>query len=209
MAGKRAERDEQEPNLELPELRLPGFRRARRKDRADRGENPPARREEAPGSTGSNSRLNGSAPPRRRAATRRREKPRLSGYLAAALAGVVSGGVAGGLTWAAALGCEAVRGTSSCGGGPGLLILVAIVAVAVLMGTGLLRAFRVPEAAGTSFLGVGVVCVVVLVGLVDVVFSRWMLLALPLLGAAAYSLAHWVTTRFVDVSDEGPQHDVR
>ena len=34
--------------------------------------------------------------------------------------------------------------------------------------------------------------------LLDMVFSAWMALVLPVLGAAAYLLAHWVTTRFED-----------
>lgn len=125
------------------------------------------------------------------------------------LTGVLGGLLAGGLTWAATRGCELLTGTGSCGGGVGLLLLLAIVAVTVLAGAGLLRALRVPEAAGTSFLGVGIVCVVVLVALLDVVFSVWMFVALPVLGAAAFSLAHWVSTRFVDTSEPGPGHDVR
>jgi hypothetical protein len=79
----------------------------------------------------------------------------------------------------------------------------------VLFGAVLLRRMRVSEPGGTSFLAVGIVCVLVMVGLLDVVFSQWMFVAMPALGAAAYVVAHWVTTRFVDVSQQGPGHDVR
>lgn len=146
---------------------------------------------------------------RRSSRRSRRSGPRVPAYVAAVLTGLLTGVAGTGLTWAALRGCEALTGTDSCGGGPGLLILIAIVAVMVLLGAALLRGMRVADPGGTSFLAVGIVCVLVLVGLLDVVFSQWMFLAMPALGAAAYVLAHWVTTRFVDVSEEGPGHDVR
>ena len=48
---------------------------------------------------------------------------------AASLTGVVVGGLAVLLAWLAGVGCEAVRGTSACGGGPGLLILLLVLVV--------------------------------------------------------------------------------
>lgn len=129
--------------------------------------------------------------------------------IAVALTGAVVGLFGVAATYLGMEACDAVTGTSSCGGAPGLLLLVAIVAVMVLLGALLLRTWRIPDPGGTSFLGVGVVTVVVMVVLLDVVFSGWMFLVVPVLGAAAYALAHWVTTRFVE-EPEGPEpHDVR
>jgi hypothetical protein len=124
--------------------------------------------------------------------------PALPGRVAAALTGVVTGLVGVGATYAALAGCEAVRGVSSCGGAPGFFILVAILVLMVLLGAGLLKAFGVAEATSTSFLGVGIVAVVAMLGLLEVIFSVWMALVVPALAAVAFLLAHWVTTRFED-----------
>ena len=56
--------------------------------------------------------------------------------------------------------------TDSCGG-PGLLVLVVIVVVMILAGAALLKAFGVGEAGNISFLGVGLMVVVVLLFLLD------------------------------------------
>lgn len=127
-----------------------------------------------------------------------RSGPRLSGRVAAAVTGAVVGFAGVLLTFAAMRGCEAVGGTSSCGGPAGFFLLVAIVAVMVLLGSVLLKAFAVADAGSTSFLAVGIVAVVTMLVLLDMVFSPWTALVLPVLGAAAYLLAHWVTTRFED-----------
>jgi hypothetical protein len=89
-----------------------------------------------------------------------------------------------------------VRGVSSCGGAPGFFILVAIFVGMVLFGNLVLRLFKVGDPGSTSFLAVGLVAVVVMLGLLDVIFSVWMFAVVPVLGAFAYLLAHWVTTRF-------------
>lgn len=137
-------------------------------------------------------------PRRRPSGSVRRSLPSPPVRVATALTGAVVG-VAGALaTYAAMAGCEAVRGTSSCGGAPGFALLVAIVAVMVLLGGALLRALSVPEPTSTSFLAVGIVVVLVMLFLLEAVFSGWMFLVVPALGAAAYLLSHWVTTRFDD-----------
>ena len=138
-----------------------------------------------------------------------RTGPVLPATLALLVAGVVIGLLGSGLTFGAQRGCEAVRGTSSCGGGPGLLLLVVIFAAMVFVGSALLRALGVTEARGTSFLAVGLLTVVVMVVLMNVVFSVWMFLAVPVVAAASYVLAGWVTTRLVDLPEQGPDHDVR
>jgi uncharacterized membrane protein len=120
------------------------------------------------------------------------------GRLAAAGSGLVVGAAGTAATVGAIAGCEAARGVSTCGGGPGLLVLVAILAGMIVFGAALLRALGVPDPTGTSFLAVGVVAVVSMLVLLEVIFSPWMFLVIPVLSAAAYLLAHWVTSRFAD-----------
>ncbi len=149
--------------------------------------------------------------PRRRGSRRasRRRTPVLPGSPAAVLSGLLVGLVGAGSTYGGLLGCDAVRGTTSCGGGPGLLLLAAILALMVLVGAGLLALLGVPEPRSTSFLGVGLTFVVVLVALMSAVFSAWMFFVAPVLSAVAYGAAHWVTTRNVELPERGPEHDVR
>ncbi len=141
------------------------------------------------------------AEPRRRLARRSRTErsaPRVPGGVAAAVTGALVGAAGGGATYGAMTGCEIVRGVSTCGGAPGFFILVAIFALMVLLGGGILRLLRVEAPGSTSFLAVGLVAVVVMLALLDVIFSAWMFVVIPLLSALAYVLAHWVTTRFDD-----------
>lgn len=139
---------------------------------------------------------------RPRRAKAERTRPVLPGRLAAALTGLLVGAAGAAGTYGAMAGCEVVRGVSTCGGAPGFLILVAIVALMVLLGAGLLKAFGVKDAGSTSFLAVGIVTVLVMLLLLDAIFSVWMFAVIPALTAAAYLLAHWVTTRF-DSEDTG------
>ncbi|MGH3444344.1 MAG: hypothetical protein ACRDPB_03105, partial [Nocardioidaceae bacterium] len=125
------------------------------------------------------------------------------------LTGVLVGLVGVALTYGGMRGCEAVRGTSSCGGTPGFFILLAFVIVMVLLGAVLLGAAAVTEPRGASLLGVGMVCVVALLVLPGVIFSAWMFLVIPLVAGACFALSQWVTTRYVDTTESGPDHDVR
>jgi hypothetical protein len=120
---------------------------------------------------------------------------------AAVLTGALVGLVTVLLTSGSLRGCELARGTATCGGGPGFLLLVVIFVVAVLLGGALLRAFGVNDPGSTAFLGVGLLTVVALLVLVDVLMSGWMLLVIPAVGAAAFALAHWVTTAVVEPAD--------
>ena len=113
------------------------------------------------------------------------------------------------LTYGGLQGCELVRGTDSCGDGPGGLLLLAILVVMVIAGGGLLAWLRVPDPRSTSFLGVGLTAVVVVVALLEKLFSAWMFVVVPLVAAAAYLLAWWVSSRLVEQLDDGPGVDVR
>ncbi|MGH3364023.1 MAG: hypothetical protein ACRDOW_04775, partial [Nocardioidaceae bacterium] len=124
--------------------------------------------------------------------------PSVPGRMAAGLTGLLVGATGGAATYGAMAGCEAVRGVSTCGGAPGFFILVAILVLMVLLGAAILRMFGVSAPGSTSFLAVGIVAVVVMLTLLDVIFSPWMFVVVPLLSAGSYLLAHWVTTRFDD-----------
>ena len=224
MATSGDDGDRQEPTLELPSL----FGRGKKRRR----ENPPAASEHeveeprpeestrtAPAPVAPRSQhpfqpdLQPQVPPepepRRRAAKPRRTVPVLAAPVAAALTGLVVGLLGTALTAAGLRGCEAVRGTDSCGG-PGLGLLVVIVAVMVVAGAVLLKLLGVSEHRGTSFLGTGLLCVIALLTLMDQLFSVWMFLVVPLICAATYLVAQWVTTRFVEIDvDDRPHVDVR
>lgn len=102
-------------------------------------------------------------------------------------------GTAGG-----ARGCEELRGTSSCGGGPGFPLLALIVAVAVVLGAVVLRRAGVRSAGSISFLSVAMVAVVSVLFLLDVIDQASGAVAVGLLTVASYLLAHWVTVRYID-----------
>ena len=80
--------------------------------------------------------------------------PALPGRLAAALTGVIVGVFGAMLTYVSLQGCNALRGTETCGG-TGLLILVVILVLMVLLGGVLLAAWQISDARSTSFLGRG------------------------------------------------------
>ena len=126
------------------------------------------------------------------------EPPLLPLYPAAAVTGVVVGGALIVLIWLSLRGCEAVRGTSSCSGGPGFLLLVATFVVCVLLGGALLNVFSISDPGSTSFLGVGLVAVMALLFLIDVLDHWSMLIVIPLISVGAYLASVWVTRTFVE-----------
>ena len=141
----------------------------------------------------------------------RRELP-LSGLPAAAVTGVVVGALAVLLTWVATSTCDVVRGTSSCGGGPGFLILLAVLALLAWAGAFVLDRCAVPESGSTSLLAVGIMAVLVMVFLLGSIDEWWMVIAIPVTAVVAYSASWWVTHAVVG-DDARPDvtepHDVR
>lgn len=141
---------------------------------------------------------------------RRSRNASLSGLPAAAVTGAVVGGLAVGLTWLATSTCDVVRGTSSCGGGPGLLILVGVLVLLAYAGSLLLRLLGVPDAGSTSVLAVGILAVLVLVLLLGSIDEWWMVLAIPVAATLAFCGSWWVTTSVVaDDDTAADQRDVR
>jgi hypothetical protein len=137
----------------------------------------------------------GPTPARRRKKVRRR--PSLPPLAAAALTGAVVGLLLVGLMWAGLESCDFLIGTSSCGGG-GVAMWLAILVLVVIVGRFLLRWFGLDEAGSTSFLGVGLTAVLILLLLSPFLEDPWMALVMPVVSAAAYALSHWVTTAFVE-----------
>lgn len=133
--------------------------------------------------------------------------------MAANTAAIVVGALVGLLgclaTWIGLQGCEVVTGAQTCGG-PGLLVLIAIVVAMILLGAALLRMLGVPEPGNLSFLGVGIMSVVALVFLVDYLYDAWMFAVIPVVTALAFSIAQWITTKYTDDgSDDRVSVDVR
>jgi hypothetical protein len=112
------------------------------------------------------------------------------------------------LTYASLRGCEMLKGTESCGGS-GLGVLVAILVLMVIGGAVMLKLLGISDPRATSFLAVGLMSVIVLVTLMENLFSAWMFVAIPLVCAVSYAAALWVTTRFVDTVEDPPRVDVR
>ena len=131
--------------------------------------------------------------PPREQPSRRVRRP--GGMPAVLLTGVVVGLGIVGLTWASLRGCESVQGTSSCGDA-GYGLLIGILVVMVVVGAVLLRLARVPEPGSTSFLAVGLTCVLALLFLVDSLLDRPMVVVIPLISTGTFALAHWVARTF-------------
>ncbi|MDO9454475.1 hypothetical protein [Nocardioides sp.] len=140
----------------------------------------------------------GSKPARPPRVPRDRSVPLLPGRPAAALTGVVAGLALVGFTWLGFQGCEAVRGTSSCGTGPGMAALVVIFVLTVVVGGFLLSFFAIPDPGSTSFLATGLTSVICLLFLVDVLDHWSMVLVIPAISAVTYLASWWVTTTYVD-----------
>lgn len=129
--------------------------------------------------------------------------PPVSGMTVSVLTGIFIGLLACGATYLGLQGCEAIKGTSSCGG-PGFFLLVAIMILMVMIGSFIMKAFRVTDPSSTAFLAVGLLAVIVLLFFVDVIFNWWMIIVIPLIGAGTFALSHWVTTTFIEPADNQP-----
>jgi hypothetical protein len=116
------------------------------------------------------------------------------------------------LAWLAGAGCEAARGTSSCGGAVGLPLLVAGLVLLAWVGSVLLRLLGVPDAGSTSVLAVGIMAVLVLVFLLGSLDAWWAMVAVPVTAVIGYGASWWVTSSVVG-EDRTPvdrtPHDVR
>jgi hypothetical protein len=137
----------------------------------------------------------------------RRELPRvaLAGLPAAAVTGLLVGGLSLLVAWLAAAGCDAVRGTSACGGAAGVPILLVGLVLLAWAGGLLLRAFGVAESGSTSILAVGVLAVLVMLFLLGSIDEWWTAIAIPLLAMVSYAGSWWVTTAVADEESRTPE----
>lgn len=127
--------------------------------------------------------------------------PKLPATLAAAVVGVVVGLLGVGLVWLGERGCEAANGRPSCGG-IGLLMLVLIVAAAIVLGMLLLRLLAVDNPGLIAFLGVALPLIVIMLFLMDHIFSGWMVLAIPLLSLVCFAVSQ-VLVSSLEATEEG------
>lgn len=130
--------------------------------------------------------------------TQKAERRRILGGMPAAVAtGAFIGLLLVALTWGSMHLCELVRGTSACGR-PGFLVLLAIMVILIVVGALLLKAWEIGDPGATSFLGVGLVAVLLLLFLTELLFNWWMVIVVPVLGMIAFALAYWLSTAFVE-----------
>lgn len=140
----------------------------------------------------------------------RRRTVSLAGLPAAALTGLLVGALAVAVGWASGVACEAVRGTSSCGGAVGLPILLAALVLLAWVGGLLLAVLGVRDARSTSLLAVGVLAVLVLVFLLGSLDHWWGVTALPIAAVVAYVGSWWLTTAAAGDDPAGEaSYDVR
>lgn len=152
--------------------------------------------------TGDTARTSGHAVAERGRAVAAWRLPHINLYLASVITGAVVGLVAVVLGAVALRIFEAVRGVSSGGGFWGGLAFVVVAIVSVYLGQALLRGFGSAAARLTSFLAV-VLTIVAMLGLfLDIVDRQpaTALLIVPVLGAAACTLAHWL----IDLAENTP-----
>ena len=126
--------------------------------------------------------------------------PAIGALPAAAVTGVLVGIITVGLTWASLHLCTLVKDTPSCGD-PGIFLLLVVFIVMVYVGAALLRAWRVRDPGSTSFLGMALLAVVVMVFLLGSLEEWWTVIVVPVLAALTYALSQWVTSTFVEPGD--------
>jgi hypothetical protein len=130
--------------------------------------------------------------------------PTLPPLPAVLLVGLVVGLAAVLMTYGSLRLCDAATGTTSCGGGPGLLMLLAIVIALTYLGGWLLRGFGIDDAGSTSFLAVGLVTLVAMLFLVDSLDEPSGAIAVTVVTVLAYALSWRVTAALVDANaDQG------
>lgn len=123
----------------------------------------------------------------------RRQLPTLVGRAAAAVTGLLVGLLLVLLVFLGLRGCDVVSGTPSCGGGTGLLLLLAIFAASVLAGSLLLRLFGIAGPTSTAFLAIATTTVLSMLFFGSQLDAWWMALVIPALCVLTFSLYHWVT----------------
>ena len=123
--------------------------------------------------------------------------PRLEQTRASAIVGFLIGLITVGVTAIFAMGFSQLRGTSTGGGRWGSLTVVIVAFIAFALGEYLLAKLQVRQPLVTSFLGVCLTLFAIMAFFLNIVDGLWAWLVLPLLGAAAYAIAHRAVTAAV------------
>lgn len=116
--------------------------------------------------------------------------PHLEQTRASAIVGLLIGLITVGLTAVFAMMFSQLRGTSTGGGSWGSLSVVIVAFIAFALGEYLLAKLHVRQPRVTSFLGVFFTLIAILAVFLDPVQGSWALLIVPMIGAAAYAIAH-------------------
>lgn len=206
MADKDPEGDE--PSLELPSFGFGRTRRTARKERHERVEtsDPTGEAESRPEPAPVDTRVADPVDEPDEPVRARREVrlPNLPALPAVLLVGAVVGVTAVLMTFGSLRLCDAATGTASCGGGPGLLMLLAILIALTYLGGWLLRAFGISDAGSTSFLAVGLVAVVAMLFLTDSLDEWSGAVLVPVVTVLAYAVSWRVTANLVDAGADQP-----
>lgn len=138
------------------------------------------------------------APKQPTASTRRPlNLPTPTGLSAAVVIGAIVGGFMSLAIWFSGTVSQWTRGTSSLGD-MGAIILIAVFVLAVVAGGYLLRLTRARSPFTVSFLGSALVAVLSMLFLTDLFNHAWGVIVAVILTAAAYALASWITTKYID-----------
>ncbi len=120
-----------------------------------------------------------------------------SGLSAAVMIGAIVGAFMALAVWFSGTVSQWTRGTSSLGD-KGAIILIAVFALAIIVGGYLLRLASARSPFTISFLGSALVAVLSMLFLTDVFAHAWGMIIVVILAAAAYALSYWVTTNYID-----------
>ncbi len=126
--------------------------------------------------------------------------PAIGALPAAVVTGVLVGIITVGLTWQSLQVCSLIKDTPSCGDS-GIFLLLIVFVVMVYFGAALLRAWRVRDPGSTSFLGMALLAVVVMLFMLDSIEEWWTIIVVPVLAAVTYALSQWVTSTFTEPGD--------
>lgn len=133
-----------------------------------------------------------------------RTEPRLNGWIASTLAGILTGLVLIGLIKLVLVGCGAVRNSDTCGTGSGLVLLAIVFVLDVVAGRFLLKWSGVREPGSTSFLAVGLTAIISLLFLLDVLDTWPMLIVIPAISGVSMLLSWWVSTTYAEEPTRRP-----
>jgi hypothetical protein len=111
--------------------------------------------------------------------------------LAVVIAGVLAGLVAAALYYSAVQGCHWLRGPGGCGG-IGLLSTIVTLVISGAAGAGVLRLMGQRDAVATSYLGIALLAVLVMVTVIRQLDNVWMVAITPAMTAGCFLISWWL-----------------